>query len=161
MKEKEENINEEKDSPNKIVVKEVENNIEENGLIQNITNNIINNNNNSKNNLNLLSKNTEFDEIIYFSNYCSVFRKIEFNNPISAESNPYLLSKEFLYSYFEDKCVTKITSEETKIQVIGRIKQYSIAHDDKFTKFFLDNMNSYAEIIGMELISNLLLPALA
>ena len=161
MKEKEEIINEEKESPNKIVVKEVGNNIEGNGTIQNITNNIINNNYESQNNLNLLSKNTEFDEIIYFSNYCSVFRKIEFNNPISAESNPYILSREFLYSYFEDKRVTKTTSEETKIQVIGRIKQFSIAHDDKFTKFFLDNMNSYAEIIGLELISNLLLPALA
>jgi len=161
MKEKEEIINEEKDSPNKIVVKEVENNIEGNGTIQNITNNIINNNYESQNSLNLLSKNTEFDEIIYFSNYCSVFRKIEFNNPISAESNPYILSREFLYSYFEDKRVTKTTSEETKIQVIGRIKQYSITHDDKFPKFFLDNMNSYVEIIGLEPTSNLLLPALA
>ena len=31
---------------------------------------------------NLLNVNTEFDEIIYFSNYFSVFRKIEFKNPI-------------------------------------------------------------------------------
>ena len=161
MKEKEEIINQEEDSPNKIVVKEAENNIEENGKIQNINNNIINNNNDTQNKLNLISKNTEFDEIIYFSNYFSVFRKIEFNNPISAESNPYILSREFLYSYFEDKRVTKTTSEETKIQVIGRIKQYSITHDDKFTKFFLDNMNSYIEIIGLEPTSNLLLPALA
>ena len=45
--------------------------------------------------------------------------------------------------------------------MIGRIKQYSITRDDKFTKFFLDNMNSYAEAIGLEDTSNLLLPALA
>jgi len=161
MKEKEEINNEEEDSPYKIVGNEVENNIEENDKIQNINNNIIKNNNDSKNNLNLLSKNTEFDEIIYFSNYFSVFRKIEFNNPISTESNPYILSREFLYSYFEDRHIKKIVSEETKIQVIGRIKQYSITHDDKFTRFFLENMNAYAEIIGLESVSNLLLPALA
>ena len=153
-------MKEEEDEPYEIEGKEAENNIEDNEKIQNI-NIIINNNNESKNNLNLLDKNIEFDEIIYFSNYRSAFRKMEFINPISAESNPYILSREFLYSYFEDKRVKKTTSEETKIQVIGRIKQYSITHDDKFTKFFLDNMNSYAEIIGLEQTSNLLLPALA
>ena len=161
MKEKEEISKEEEDSPHKIVGNEAENNIDENDKIQNINNNIINNNNDSKNNLNLLSKNTEFDEIIYFSNYFSVFRKIEFKNPISTESNPYILSREFLYSYFEDRHIKKTVSEETKIQVIGRIKQYSITHDDKFTRFFLENMNAYAEIIGLESVSNLLLPALA
>ena len=161
MNEKEEISKEEEDSPHKIVGNEAENNIDENDKIQNINNNIINNNNDSKNNLNLLSKNTEFDEIIYFSNYFSVFRKIEFKNPISTESNPYILSREFLYSYFEDRHIKKIVSEETKIQVIGRIKQYSITHDDKFTRFFLENMNAYAEIIGLESVSNLLLPALA
>ena len=110
---------------------------------------------------NLLNVNTEFDEIIYFSNYCSVFRKIEFQNPISQNFHPYIMSREFLYSYFEDKRIIKTASQETKTQILGRIKQYSITHDDKFTKFFLDNMNSYAEVIGLESTSNLLLPALA
>ena len=110
---------------------------------------------------NLLNVNTEFDEIIYFSNYCSVFRKIEFQNPISQNFHPYIMSREFLYSYFEDKRIIKTASQETKTQILGRIKQYSITHDEKFTKFFLDNMNSYAELIGLESTSNLLLPALA
>ena len=110
---------------------------------------------------NLLNLNKEFDEIIYFSNYFSVFRKIEFANPITHESHPYIMSREFLYSYFEDKRIIKTASEETKTQIIGRIKQYSITHDDKFTKYFLDNMNLYAEIIGLESTSNYLLPALA
>ena len=110
---------------------------------------------------NLLSLNTEFDEIIYFNNYCSVFRKIEFNNPISQEYFPYIPSREFLYSYFEDKRIIKKPSQETKTQIIGRIKQYSITKDDKFTTTFLNNMNLYAEIIGLESTSNLLLPALA
>ena len=110
---------------------------------------------------NLLNLNTDFDEIIYFSNYCSVFRKIEFQNPISQDFHPYLITREFVYSYFEDKRIIKTTSQQTKTQIIGRIKQYSITKDDKFTKTFLNNMNLYAEIIGLESTSNLLLPALA
>ena len=109
----------------------------------------------------LMETNTEFDEILYFSNYCSVFRKIEFEEPISQNSYPYLISREFVYSYFEDKRIIKSTSQETKSQIIGRIKQYSITRDEKFTKFFLDNMNAYAEAIGLEDTSNFLLPALA
>ena len=167
MKENEKNENEnidcssKEDSQNNIIKKKEENNIEENGKnkISNLDN--INNINEPQDKLSLLNKNTEFDEIIYFSNYFSVFRKIEFSDPISPESTPYIMSREFLYSYFEDKRIIKTTSQETKTQVIGRIKQYSITRDDKFTKFFLDNMDSYAEIIGLESSSNLLLPALA
>ena len=117
--------------------------------------------NDTQDKYNLLNLNKEFDEIIYFSNYFSVFRKIEFANPISHEYHPYIISREFLYSYFEDKRIIKTASEETKTQIIGRIKQYSITHDDKFTKYFLDNMNLYAEIIWLESTSNYLLPALA
>ena len=149
------------DSQNNIINKKEENNIEENGINKEGNIDIINNINEPQDKLNLLNKNTEFDEIIYFSNYFSVFRKVEFSDPISSENTPYIMSREFLYSYFEDKRIIKTTSQETKTQVIGRIKQYSITHDDKFTKFFLDNMDSYAEIIGLESTSNLLLPALA
>ena len=154
-------FNSEEGSQNIINKKKEENNIEENGInkISNLDN--INNINEPQDKLSLLNKNTEFDEIIYFSNYFSVFRKIEFSDPISSESTPYIMSREFLYSYFEDKRIIKTASQETKTQAIGRIKQYSITRDDKFTKFFLDNMNSYSEIIGLESTSNLLLPALA
>ena len=109
----------------------------------------------------LMEINTEFDEILYFSNYFSVFRKIEFENPINQNSFPYLISREYVYSYFEDKRIIKSTSPETRAQIIGRIKQYSITREEKFTKFFLDNMNTYAEAIGLEDTSNFLLPALA
>ena len=118
-------------------------------------------NSKKKNKYNLMELNIEFDEILYFNNYFSVFRKIEFENPINQNSFPYLVSREFNYSYFEDKRIIKSTSQETKNQIIGRIKQYSITRDEKFTKFFLDNMNSYAEAISLEETSNLLLPALA
>ena len=114
-----------------------------------------------KNKYNLMELNVEFDEILYFNNYFSVFRKIEFENPINQNSFPYLISREFNYSYFEDKRIIKSTSQETKNQIIGRIKQYSITRDEKFTKFFLDNMNSYAEALSLEETSNFLLPALA
>ena len=117
--------------------------------------------NKKKDKYNLFEINTEYDEILYFNNYCSVFRKIEFENPINQNSFPYLISREFVYSYFEDKRIIKSTSQETKNQIIGRIKQYSITREEKFTKFFLDNMNSYAEAIGLEGTSNFLLPALA
>ena len=110
---------------------------------------------------NLLNVSTEFDEKIYFSNYFSVFRKIEFKNPISLDSHPYLETREFAYSYFEDKQIQKIESKESKQQIIGRIKQFSVTHDNKLIKYFLDNMNSYSETIGLELTSNLLLPDLA
>ena len=118
-------------------------------------------NSKKKNKYNLMELNIEFDEILYFNNYFSVFRKIEFENPITQNSFPYLVSREFNYSYFEDKRIIKSTSQETKNQIIGRIKQYSITRDEKFTKFFLDNMNSYAEAISLEETSNFLLPALA
>ena len=114
-----------------------------------------------KNKYNLMEINKEFDEILYFNNYFSVFRKIEFENPINENSIPYLITREFNYSYFEDKRIIKSTSQETKNQIIGRIKQYSITRDEKFTKFFLDNMNTYAEAISLEETSNFLLPALA
>ena len=128
-------------------------------ISQNLNSNSIINKSNDK--YNLLNPNIEFDEIIYFSNYCSVFRKIEYKNPISQDCHPYLPNREFVYSYFEDKRIIKTASQETKNQILGRIKQYSNTHDDKFTKFFLDNMNTYAEILGLESTSNLILPALA
>ena len=113
-------------------------------------------NSKKKNKYNLMELNVEFDEILYFNNYFSVFRKIEFENPVNQNSFPYLISREFNYSYFEDKRIIKSTSQETKNQIIGRIKQYSITRDEKFTKFFLDNMNSYAEAISLEETSNFL-----
>ena len=82
--------------------------------------------NKKKDKYNLLEINTEYDEIIYFNNYCSVFRKIEFENPINQNSFPYLISREFVYSYFEDKRIIKSTSQETKNQIIGRIKKNSL-----------------------------------
>ena len=161
MNENEEYIKD--DSHNKKLKDEIDNqiNINEIHFPQDSNPNIIQTKNISQEKYNLLSKNTEFDEIIYFSNYFSVFRKIEFNNQISQDFHPYIMSREFLYSYFEDKRIIKTASQETKTQVIGRIKQFSITREDKFTKFFLDNMNAYAEIVGLDITSNLLLPSLA
>ena len=161
MNENEEYIEDE--SHNKKIKDEIDNQININQIHfpQDSNPNIIQTKNISQEKYNLLSKNTEFDEIIYFSNYFSVFRKIEFNNQISQDFHPYIMSREFLYSYFEDKRIIKTASQETKTQVIGRIKQFSITREDKFTNFFLDNMNAYAEIVGLDITSNLLLPSLA
>ena len=171
MKEKDEYIEEENNKNNNIIKENInENNVEqEQDNIPKDTSIIPEDSNENKNEnkkesqekYNLLDVNAEFDEIIYFSNYCSVFRKIEFTNPITSDSHPYITSREFLYSYFEDVRTKKVASEETKTQIIGRIKQYSISNEDKFKKYFFDNMNLYAEVIGLELTSNLLLPTLA
>ena len=115
----------------------------------------------SKNNLKLSEINSEFDENLYFNHYFSVFRKIEFSNNVVENEIPYIMSREFLYSYFEDRLHIKNPSEETKTQIIGRIKQYSTSHNQRFNKSFLENYNSYAEIIGIENTSNLLIPSLA
>ena len=167
----EENINiEEEKNKNNNIIKEniVENNVEKDNFPKDtslLPEDSKENSNEIQKDLddkyNLLNINTEFDEIIYFSNYFSVFRKIEFANPITHDSHPYIISREFLYSYFEDKRIKKVASEETKMQIIGRIKQYSISNDDKFKKYFFDNMTLYAEVIGLESISNFLLPSLA
>ena len=116
---------------------------------------------NPQKNLQLYETNSEFDENLYFNHYFSVFRKIEFSTDTISNEIPYIMSREFLFSYFEDRLHIKKPSEETKTQIIGRIKQYSTSHNQKFNKTFLENYNSYAEIIGIEKTSDLLIPSLA
>ena len=111
--------------------------------------------------LKLSEINSEFEENIYFNHYFSIFHKIEFSNNIASNEIPYIMSREFLYSYFEDRLYRKTPSEETKMQIIGKIKQYSTSHNQKFNKIFLENYDFYAEIIGIEKTSNLLIPSLA
>ena len=100
MKENDDNI--EDDNQNKKIDQDY---VDKNNQIypQDTNPNMIKNINISQDKYNLISENTEFDENIYFSNYFSVFRKIEFNEQISQENHPYIMSREILYSYFEDK----------------------------------------------------------
>ena len=122
------------------------------------------NNNNKdlkKNQINLLEKNVDFDENIYFNHYFSVFGRLDFENPINERTIPYIMSREFLYSYFEVRKNIKSASKETITQIKGRIKQFSGSTDTKFNMIFLDNIKSYSEIIGIEETKNILVPVLA
>ena len=112
------------------------------------------------NNINLLETNVDFDEIIYFNHYSSVLSKLEFESPINDKQKPYLLSSEFLYSYFEVRQDIKPASKETVPQIIGRIKQFASSLDPKFNIIFFDNIKSYAEILGIEQTKNILIPVL-
>ena len=110
--------------------------------------------------INLLETNIDFDENIYFNHYFSAFGKLDFKSPITERQIPYLMSSEFLYSYFEVKQNIKPAIKETIPQIIGRIKQFSNSLDPKFNMAFFDNIKSYSEILGLEETKNKLIPVL-
>ena len=110
--------------------------------------------------INLLEINNDFDENIYFNHYFSVFGKFDFEFPIIERQIPCLMSREFLYSYFEVRQNITTASKETIPQIIGRIKQFSNSLDPKFNMTFLDNIKSYSEILGLEETKNQLIPVL-
>ena len=108
----------------------------------------------------MLETNIDFDENIYFNHYCSVFGKFDFESPVNERQIPCLMSREFLYSYFEVRQNITIASKETIPQIIGRIKQFSNSLDSKFNMTFFDNMKYYSEILGLEETKNQLIPVL-
>ena len=105
--------------------------------------------------------NKEFDESIYFNHHYTALRKLNVEKPISQTTIPFLMDKEFLFSYFEEKIITKEADKETMTQILGHIKQFSSSHDLTFIRNFLDNIKTYAEIIGIKNTSDVLVPALA
>ena len=112
-------------------------------------------------NINLLEKNVYFDENIYFIHYLSNSRKMDFNDPINKkEEIPYIMSQEFSYSYFEVFKDIKPAIKETIPQIMGRIKQFQNSKNEKFNIAFLDNIQAYAEILGLKQTQDYLLPVL-
>ena len=105
--------------------------------------------------------NKEFDESIYFNHHYTALRKLNVEKPISQTTIPFLMVREFLFSYFEEKMITKEADKETITQILGHIKQFSSSHDLGFIRNFLDNIKTYAEIIGIKNTSDILVPALA
>ena len=110
----------------------------------------------------LLEINTEFDENISFSHYCSAYRKyfIDKANP-KFDFIPFIMTVEFTYSYSEDLRITREIDNQTIDTIINHIKKFSNSKDEKYIKTFLDNMKAFSEIIGIEKTSNILIPALA
>ena len=105
--------------------------------------------------------NKEYDESIYFNHHYTASRKLCVEKPISQTTIPFLMTREFLFSYFEEKIINKEADKETITQILGHIKQFSISHDLSFIRNFLENIKTYAEIIGIKNTSDLLVPALA
>ena len=68
--------------------------------------------------------NKEFDESIYFNHHYTALRKLNVEKPISQTTIPFLMVREFLFSYFEEKMITKEADKETITQILGHIKQF-------------------------------------
>ena len=110
----------------------------------------------------LLEINTEFDESISFSHYCSIYRKfgVEKGKPKN-DYIPFIMTVEFTYSYSEELRATKEVDKQSIENITSYIKQFSNSNVEKYNKTFLDNIKTFSEIIGIEKTSNLLIPALA
>ena len=109
----------------------------------------------------IMELNKEFDESIYFNHHYTALRNLYVEKPISSATIPFLMTKEFLFSYYEEKMITKEADKETITQILGHIKQFSSSQDLTFIRNFLDNIKTYAEIIGIKNTSDILVPALA
>ena len=105
--------------------------------------------------------NSEFDENIFFNHYYLAQREMEVEPIITGKAFPYIMSREFLYSYFEDKKNYKVGVKETYPQILGRVKQFMNSNDDNFNKIFLDNIKSYTEFLGQEKTETIIIPVLS
>ena len=115
-----------------------------------------------KNNfLDLNEINTEFNENIFFTHFYLAQRAMDFEPRPTGEVIPYLMSRDFLYSYFEDKKNYKNATKETYPQILGRVKQFMNSNDDNFNKIFLDHFTYYWEILGKKNAENILIPVLS
>ena len=124
-----------------------------------------NNTNKSENNkkeTSLYEINTEFDESISFSHYCSLYRKfgVDKQKP-KIDYIPFIMTVEFTYSYTEELRSSKEVDKQSIETITGYIKKFSNSRDEKYNKTFLENIKTFSEIIGIEKTSNLLIPALA
>ena len=110
----------------------------------------------------LLEINTEFDENISFSHYCSTYRKFYLDEKIPKfDFIPFIMTSVFSYSYSEDLRITKEADKQTIETIINYIKKYSHSNDENYNKTFLDNIKTFSEIIGIEKTSDILIPSLA
>ena len=109
----------------------------------------------------LKEENNEFDENIYFNHYYLAQRVMAIEPKINGRAIPYIMSREFLYSCFEDKKNYKLAKNETYQQILGRVKQFMNSNDDNFNKIFLDNITSYTEILGKEKSETIIIPVLS
>lgn len=111
--------------------------------------------------LDLNEQNEEFDENLHFNHYYLAQRQMDLEPIITGNAFPYIMSREFLYSYFEDKKNYKNATNETYPQILGRVKQFTNSNDDNFNKIFLNNIKKYTEFLGKEKSSTIIIPVLS
>lgn len=116
---------------------------------------------NENENLQDITINTEFNEIIYFNHFYLAQRQMDFKPKISGDVIPYMMSRDYLYSLFEDKRNYKNATNETYSQILGRVKQFMNSNDDNFNKIFLDHLTYYWEVLGKENSESILIPVLS
>ena len=115
-----------------------------------------------KNNFDELNEiNKEFTENIYFTHFYLAQMELDFESKPSGEVIPYMMSRDFLYSYFEDKRNYKNANNETYPQILGRVKQFMNSNDDNFNKIFLDHFTYYWEVLGKKNAMNIIIPVLS
>ena len=109
----------------------------------------------------LFEINTEFNENIYFTHFYLAQRQMDFEPKATGQVFPYMMSRDFLYSYFEDKKNYKNAVNETYSQILGRVKQFMNSIDDNFNKIFLDHLTYYWEVLGKKNSESILIPVLS
>ena len=110
----------------------------------------------------LFEKNTEFDESISFSHYCSIYRQFGVvKQKQKIDYIPFIMTTEVENPYTDDIRPTKDVDKQSIEKISSQITLFSNSKDEKSIKTFLDNIKTYCEIIGIEKTSNLLIPALA
>ena len=110
----------------------------------------------------LLEINSEFDESISFSHYCSFYRRFGVEKQKSKiDYIPFIMTVEFNYTYVEELRATKEVDKQSIENITSYIKKFTNSRDEKYIKTFLDNIKTFSEIIGIEKTSNLLIPSLA
>ena len=105
--------------------------------------------------------NTEFQENIYFNHFYLAQRQMDFEAKPTGDVIPYMMSRDYLYSYFEDKKNYKNSNNETYPQILGRVKQFMNSNDDNFNKIFLDHITYYWDVLGKQNSERILIPVLA
>ena len=105
--------------------------------------------------------NSEFSENIYFTHFYLAQRELDFEPKPNGDVIPYMMSRDFLYSLFEDKKNYKNANNETYQQILGRVKQFMNSNDDNFNKIFLDHFTYYWDILGKKNAENIIIPVLS
>ena len=72
----------------------------------------------------IMELNKEFDESIYFNHHYTALRNLYVEKPISSATIPFLMTKEFLFSYYEEKMTENDDLKEKLLKCLERVTKY-------------------------------------